>query len=270
MRPPRGRRPADRGRSGRRSGPRRRSSRTTRTTTGLADRRRPSSPRTSATSVAGVAAPRAPRRRRPRERPAVQRATATITLRKPWCSKPVASSVNRTAWCRPAVSLNGHAGVEGGEDDSRPGRPRTGTPQRWCRRCGTWRRPVGRRCRARRLSARSVFDASSSVRLDGESGWRRRHGIVGLDRQTARSRRRSRRLDLAGSVGRTDSTITTIGEPARSWCADANASTGRRPDQQRADELGVPGPCAQRGCSASATAAGVCRAGTSPRRRGAR
>ena len=33
--------------------------------------------------------------------------TATIRLRKPWCSKPVCSSRNRTAWCRPAVNFIG-------------------------------------------------------------------------------------------------------------------------------------------------------------------
>src|SRR6266508_744683 len=32
---------------------------------------------------------------------------ASSTFRKPWCSKPVSAAVCRTAWCRPAVHLNG-------------------------------------------------------------------------------------------------------------------------------------------------------------------
>ena len=46
---------------------------------------------------------------RPRRRPCSAAAVAASTLTKPWWVKPVSGSMCRTAWCRPAVSLNGSA-----------------------------------------------------------------------------------------------------------------------------------------------------------------
>ena len=152
-------------------------------------------------------APRRPRRPRPRRpRPAV----ATSTLRKPWWVKPVSGSVCRSAWCSPAVSLNGSSrsrqaqitaasstGVGNSSAASPPVRnfgampsPSARAPRRPCparpagpRSAGsrrTRRRSAGRRAAA---SSRRRPGCGSSPRLaTGASTWRTRsRGSAALD-----------------------------------------------------------------------------------------
>ena len=140
--------------------------------------------RASSAAAAGErgAVPLGEQRRRAR-RPAPGRSaasTASSTLRKPWCSKPVAGSVWRTAWCSPAVHLNGHAARRRRPSGCRPARPRRGTARPGCRRCGT---SPGSGCRpARRAPRRAAVDRGSSTS--------RRHGAAGARRSSTAARPR--------------------------------------------------------------------------------
>ena len=92
------------------------------------------------------------------------------------------SSVWRTAWCRPAVHLNGERRGPGTRRGTRPARPRSGTPRRSRRRCGAWprrRRPRRARPAPASPAARAAPRRRSGTRQDDQLVEPRRAAAAG-------------------------------------------------------------------------------------------